>query len=244
MNRTAPGHTSEQGHPTALREEAKARPPIHATLQAIFGAMGRGFGPAPARGALSPSRGRSQRLLPEAPPAEGERHPAASWLALGERRPTPQPQTRSLAQTETWALTGARPQYPSQAQLPPPRPKPQPPKADQDQFRPLQPHLQPQADWHAYTRQQLFAAWLGRPLEPRGKALSPTAAPLAASPTDRTTGPGLVAPGAPRKLAPPAQDAQPGRRTPPAPPSRPATAQGPRRPSSARRPFISPFSPL
>ncbi len=240
MNRTAPGHTSGQGHPTALRGEAKARSPIHATLQAIFGTMGRGFGPVPTRGAMSPSRGRSQRGLPEGPQAEGERRQASSRLALGKRRPAPQPQARSFAQTETLALTGARPQYPSQAQLPPPRPKPQPPKADQDQLRPHQPHLQPQADWHAYTRQRLFAAWLGRPLEPRGKALPPAAAPVAASPT----GPGLVAPGAPRKLAAPAQDAQPDRRTPLAHPSRPATAQGPRRPSAARRPFISPFSPL
>lgn len=229
MNRTAPGHTSGQGRPTALRGEAKARSPIHATLQAIFGAMGRGFGPVPARGAMSPSRGRSQRGLPEGTQAEGERRQASAWSALGKRRPAPQPQARSFAQTETLALTGPRPQFPSQAQLPPP-------KADQNQFRPHQ----PQADWHAYTRQRLFAAWLGRPLEPRGKALPPAAAPVAASPT----GPGLVAPGAPRKLAAPAQDAQPDRRTPLAPPSRPATAQGPRRPSAARRPFISPFSPL
>lgn len=181
MNRTAPGHTSGQGHPTALRGEAKARSPIHATLQAIFGAMGRGFDPVPARGAISPSRGRSQRLLPEATPAEGERHPAASRLALGERPPAPQTRPQPLPQTRAMAQAGAKTQLPSRAQLPSPGQQPWSAQADQPTHHPHQPPVQPHADWHAYTRQRLLAAWLGRAPEsgPTASGPAPSAAPAA-----------------------------------------------------------------
>lgn len=84
--------------------------------------MGRGFGPAPARGVVSPSRGRSQQ----------------PWSA----------------------------------------------QADQPTHHPHQPPVQPHADWHAYTRQRLLAAWLGRAPEsgPTASGPAPSAAPVAPLP--------------------------------------------------------------
>lgn len=154
MNWTSPGSPSGQGRPTALRGETNARSPIHATLQAIFGAMGRGFGPVPALGGPSPRRVRSQGGLAAAAKAEGERHHAAPRLARGERHPAAQPQTRALAQA------GAQTQL--RAPLPPPGQQPWPAKAEQPTYPPHQLPVQPHADWHAYTRQRLLAAWLGR----------------------------------------------------------------------------------
>lgn len=174
MNWTAPDFPSGQGRPTALRGEVNARSPIHATLQAIFGAMGRGFDPVPALGGLSARRVRSQGVPVEGTKAEGERHPAAPRLARGERHPAAQPLTRALAHASDQA------QLQSRAPLPPPGQQPWSAKAEQPTYHPHQLPVQPHADWHAYTRQRLLAAWLGR--APEAGQTAPGLVPAPANP--------------------------------------------------------------